>query len=156
MLKKMLLAGVFALMISAGAFAEDLVFVTINFYAESEVTPVKEFPEGIVMKPKIRFNNRKLPGFAHPMQIEIDKVQTLDQSFTVKGEGKVQLSVNCGTMVNGKQVGAPTIKCTEFVLNGKPTKKVPFVFKKWVTAADPILVKDGDTITIKATFEKVE
>ena len=154
MFRKMLLAGVLALTVSAGAFATEFVALSFNFYADGEITPDGELPAGIVMKKKVRFHNKKLFGFGHPFDINLDKIQSWEQSFKVKGEGKIIVSVSCRAVVNGKRAPVPTIKCTEFVVNGKAVK--PFSFNKWRAAAGPIFVKDGDTITLKAVFEKAE
>ena len=154
MFGKMLLAGVFALMISAGAFAEDIVALSFNFYADGEITPDGELPAGVVMKKKVRFHNKKLFGFGHPFDISLDKIKSWEQTFKVKGEDKIVVSVSGRSVVDGKRAPAPMIECTELVVNGKAVK--PFTFNKWRAAAGPIFVKDGDTITLKVSFEKTE
>ena len=42
------------------------------------------------------------------------------------------------------------------MLDGRPSKNVPFTFSKWTKAARGIMVEDGDTITIEAEFVKVK
>ena len=156
MLKKMLLAGVLALTVSAAVVADDFVAMTLNFYAEGNIVPDVEFPAGIVMMPRVRFPKKsKLPGHAYCVDFNLEKARELDATFTVKGEGKLVVSVNPRTMEDGKRVGAPRIKCVKMIVNGKPAK-TPFVFDKWRYAAAPIMVKNGDTISIEAAFEKVE
>ena len=153
MFKKMLLTGVFTFVFAAVSFATDFVALTFNFYAEGDIKPVGELPPGAVMKPRVRFNNKKLPGHAYCLDINLDKVQEIEHSFTVSGNGRLVISVNPRTMKDGKrQKAAPRVKCIRMVVNGKPAK-VPFVFNKWRYAANPIMVKDGDKITIDAAFE---
>ena len=157
MSKKMLLAGVFALMVSVGAFAGDVLAMSLNFYVpDGNVTPVNEFPAGVMMKNRVRFGNKKIPGYAYPLSIEIDRAPEIELVFKVTGSGEFLVSVNPVIWSGNKIVSSMKVKCTEFVLNGKPAQKVPFVFDKWVPAADKIIVKDGDIVTIKAAFEKVE
>jgi len=153
MFRKMILTGVFAFVFAAVSFATDFVAMTFNFYAEGDIKPVGDLPPGIVMKPRVRFNNKKLPGHAYCVDFDLDKAQELEHSFTIKGNGKLVISVNPRTMLNGKQQKtAPRVKCIRMVVNGKPAK-TPFVFDKWRYAANPIMVKDGDTITVDAAFE---
>ena len=155
MFKKMLFSAVFALIFSA-AFADDFVAMTLNFYADGNITPEGDFPAGIMMMPRVRFNNKKLPGHAYCVDINLEKAQAFEQTFTIKGNGKLVVSVNPRTMTNGKREKvAPKVKCIKMVVNGKPTK-TPFVFDKWRYAAPEIMVKDGDTVTIEAAFAKVD
>ena len=158
MFRKMLLAGVFAFLASAGAFAADALWMSLNFYSdEGKITPVGEFPAGVSMAKPIKFSAKtKLKGYAWPVRIEIDRVPSVELQFKVEGSGVLAVSVNPVIWEGSKVVSRMKVKCTEFVLNGKPTKKLPFTFDKWVHAADKINVADGDTVTIKATFEKVE
>ena len=158
MFKKFLLAGVFALMVSTYAFAADVLGMSLNFYSdEGKITPIGEFPAGVLMGKPIKFPAKaKLKGYAWPVRIEIDRVPSIDLQFKVEGNGVLAVSVNPVIWEGSKIVSTMKVKCTEFVLNGRPTKRIPFTFDKWVHAADKINVEDGDTITIKATFEKVE
>ena len=156
MLKKMLLAGAVSLLVSAGAFAADVLAMSLNFYDnDGNVTVAGELPEGVMMKKKIPFSNKKLKGFAYPVVIEIDRAPSIDLSFKIAGSGEFVVSVNPVIWEGSKIVSTMKVKCTEFVLNGKPRKAVPFTFDKWFPAGK-IKVKDGDTVTIKATFAKVE
>ena len=158
MFKKILLAGVFAFLTATGAFAADALWMSLNFYSEEgKITPVGEFPAGVTMAKPIKFAAKtKLKGHAWPVRIEIDRAPSVELQFKAEGSGVLALSVNPVIWEGSKIVSRMKVKCTEFVLNGKPTKKLPFTFDKWVHAADKINVADGDTITIKATFEKVE
>ena len=156
MLKKLILA-VALLAVACGVSAADFVTISFNFYTDGAITPEKELPEGIVQLKKVRFHNKKIFGFGHPFRVNLDKHPSVELSFKVKGEGKIVVSVspNGGKTADGKRIPAPELKCTEFVLNGKPVK-TPFTFKKWKAAAPEIHVADGDVITVKAAFEKVE
>ena len=156
MLKKMLLAGAVSLLVSAGAFAADVLAMSLNFYDnDGNVTVAGDLPEGVMMKKRIRFSNKKLPGYAYPLAIEIDRAPSVDLAFKIEGSGEFVVSVNPVIWEGGKITSTMKVKCTEFVLNGKARKAVPFTFDKWFPAGK-IKVKDGDTVTIKATFEKVE
>jgi len=156
MLKKLLLAGIFALVFSAVSFADDFVAMTINFYADGDITPDGEFPAGVVMLPKSRFSNKNLPGHAYCVDINLEKAQEVEQTFTVKGAGRLVVSVNPRRVIGGqRQKEAPRVKCVKMVVNGK-SYKTPYVFNKWRYGAPQITVKDGDTLTIKAVFKKVE
>ena len=159
MLKKMLLGSVLALLVSAGAFAADVLAMSLNFYDDKgSVTPVGEFPAGVLMGKPIKFPAKsKLKGYAWPVRVEIDRAPSIELTFKIKGSGELVVSVNPEIWVAGKGiVSRMTVKCTEFVLDGRPNKKGPFTFSKWTKAARGIMVEDGDIITIKATFEKVE
>ena len=156
MLKKMLLAGAFALMVSAGAFAADVLAMSLNFYDnDGNVTVAGDLPAGVMMKKRIRFSNKKLKGYAYPLTIEIDRTPSVDLAFKITGQGEFVVSVNPVIWEGGKIVSTMKVKCTEFVLNGKPRKAGAFTFDKWFPAGK-IKVKDGDIVTVKATFEKVE
>ena len=157
MLKKLILAAAL-LAVGCGVSAADFVTISFNFYTDGAITPETELPAGIVQLKKVRFHNKKIFGFGHPFRINLDKHPSVELSFKVKGEGKIVVSVspNAGKTADGKRIPAPELKCTEFVLNGKPRKNIPFVFDKWTAVNDKIKVKDGDIVTIKATFEKVE
>lgn len=156
MFRKMLLAGVCALMVSAGAFAADVLAMSLNFYDnDGNVTVASELPEGVMMKKRIRFSNKKLKGYAYPLHIEIDRAPSVDLSFKITGQGEFVVSVNPVIWEGSKVTSRMKVKCTEFVLNGRPRTTLPFTFDKWFPAGK-IKVKDGDIVTIKATFEKVE
>ncbi len=159
MFKKILLTGVFAFAASVGAFAADSLGMSLNFYSdEGKITPVGEFPAGVTMGKSIKFPAKsKLKGYAWPVLIEIDRAPSVELTFKIKGSGELVVSVNPEIWRAGVGVvSRMTVKCTEFVLDGRPNKNVPFTFSKWTKAARGIIVEDGDTITIKATFEKVE
>ena len=158
MIRKMLLAGVFALVFSAGAFAADFVALTFNYYADGEIIPDGDLPDGLKLN-KGRFNNKNLPGHAFGIRLDLAKTPTFKHSFTVQGGGRLVISVNPFTMVDGKYVKI-RVKCVKMVVKGASEVKgkpypVPFVFDKWRYAFPEMMVKDGDTITIEATFVKL-
>lgn len=160
MFKKMLLAGLFAFAACAGAFAADVLGMSLNFYSDDgKIAPVGEFPAGVKMGKPIKFPAKsKLKGYAWPVLIEIDKTPEINLEFKVEGSGELVVSLNPEIWVAGKGiVSRMTVKCIKFVLNGRPNKKVPFTFSKWTKAtARGIQVEDGDTISIKAEFVKME
>lgn len=167
MSKKILLAGVFALLISVGAFAADTLAMSLNFYsAKGVIAPEGEFPAGVLMGKPIKFPAKsKLPGYAWPLAIEIDRAPSIELQFKVKGSGNLVVSLNPEIWRKGEGiVSRMTVKCTEFTMNVKPKRQKaftfglqePLTFSKWTKATREIMVEDGDVITIKATFEKVE
>ncbi len=159
MFKKMLLAGLFAFAASAVAFAADVLGMSLNFYSDTgKIAPAGEFPAGVTMGKPIKFPAKsKLKGYAWPVRIEIDRAPTIELEFKVEGDGELVVSLNPEIWNGGKIISKMTVKCIKFVLNGRPNKKVPFTFSKWTKAtARGIMVEDGDTVTIKAEFVKME
>ena len=159
MFKKILLVGVFAFAASVGAFAADVLGMSLNFYsANGKITPVGDFPAGVTMGSPIKFPAKsRLKGHAWPVLVEIDRAPSIELKFKIKGSGELVVSVNPEIWAAGRGiVSRMTVRCTEFVLDGRPNRNVPFTFSKWTKAARGIMVEDGDVITIKATFEKVE
>lgn len=152
MLKKLVFAGLLSLLACAGAFAEEFVSISFNFYSAGVIVPEGEVPAGVTIGKKIRFHNPKLFGFAHPLEMNLGKTKSIKMKFKVKGgDGKVVVSVNSRAVKNGKKLPAPKIKCTEFVLNEEEVS-TPFTYNKW-KAVKQIEVVDGDTITLEAAFE---
>ena len=154
-MKKLLLAGILSVMACAGAFAVEIVNLSFNFYSAGEIVLDGEAPAGVTICRKIRFHNPKLFGYAFPLQINLDKIKSIDLKFKVKGgEGKMEASVSPSAFKDGKKLPAPTLKCTEFLLNDEEVA-TPFTFKKW-KGVKKVMLEDGDTITVKATFEAVK
>jgi len=154
-MKKLFLTGVLSLLVCAGAFATDIVTISFNFYSAGEIVLDGKAPEGVTICRKIRFHNPKLFGFAFPVQINLDKTKSVELKFKVKGgSGKMEASVSPMAVKDGKKLPVPTLKCTEFELNEEEVD-TPFTFKKW-KGVKTIMLEDGDTITIKASFEKAE
>lgn len=155
----------FAVMLIAGltvsAFAADIVALDLNFYSEEE-TSVKtagELPEGIVMNRRIRFRNPALHGFAYPVRIDLGKTKTIDLTFNVTGNGAISPSLHgYSADDNGKVVKKLKFKCTALEFCGEPSSRpLPFLVEQWTNMLPwGIRVSDGDTVTIKATFETVE
>ena len=151
-MKKLLLAGILALLACAGASATEIATISFNFYSGGEIVLEGEVPAGVTICRKIRFHNPKLFGYAFPLNIDLSKTKSVELKFKVRGgEGKMEASVNCRAVKNGKKVPGLKLKCTEFVLNDEEVA-TPFTFNKW-TGVKKIMLEDGDTITIRATFE---
>ena len=104
---------------------------------------------------KIRFHNPKLKGNAFPVRVDLEKVQSVDLKFKVKGAGKIIPSV-CGIPVP-KRSGWE-IECTEFEFCGDASDKTPFTFTKWTSMGSnpPFVAEDGETLTLKAKFKPVK
>ncbi len=154
------------LLVAGGAvstFAANVIAMDLNFYTKDggTVKPVGELPDGVTMGRKIRFSNPKIKGFAYPVRIYFDKVKSVELKFVVSaGSGKIAPSL-CGIVVNdeGKETGKFVFKCTKLEFYDEDTpKKLPFTVEKWVNMFPPwgAPVTEGDTFTIKATFESAE
>ena len=154
------------LLIACGAlpaFAANIIAMDLNFYTKDggTVKPVGKLPDGVYMNRKIRFSNPKLKGFAYPVRIDFDKVKSVELKFVVSsGSGKLAPSL-CGMVTgpDGKMIGKFVFKCTklEFCDEESPLK-LPMVIEKWINMFPPwgVPVTEGDTVTVKATFESVE
>ena len=154
-MKKLLLVGVLSVMACAGAWAAEIATISFNFYSDGVIELDGKAPAGVTVCRKIRFHNPKLHGFAFPLEINLDKTKSVELTFKVKGgSGKMQVSTNCAAVKNGKKQPAPTLKCTEFILNDEEVA-TPFIIKKW-KGVKWVTLEDGDTITVKATFEVVK
>ena len=153
-MKKLLLAGILSVA-CLGAFAAEIASISFNFYSDGVIELDGKAPAGVTICRKIRFHDPKLHGFAFPLEIDLDKTKSVDLKFKVKGgSGRMQVSVNCRAVRNGKKLPAPTLECTEFVLNDEEVA-TPFTIKKW-RGVKWVTLEDGDTITVKATFEVVK
>ena len=144
-------------------FAANIIEMDLNFYTQDggTVKPAGELPEGVTMGKKIRFSNPKIKGFAYPVMIDFDKVKSMDLKFSVSaGSGKIAPSL-CGLVINadGKMTGKFVFKCIklEFCAEKSP-RELPMTIEKWINMFPPwgVPVTEGDTVTVKATFEKVE
>ena len=154
-MKKFLIAGLLSLLACAGAYATDIAVISFNFYSDGVIELEGKAPAGVTICRKIRFHDPKLHGFAFPLEINLDKTKSVDLKFKVKGgSGKMQVSMNCAAVKNGKKQPAPTLKCTEFILDDEEVA-TPITIKKW-TGVKWVQLEDGDTITVKATFEVVK
>lgn len=154
-MKKVLLVGFLSLLTCAGAFAAEFASISFNFYSGGVIVPEGKVPAGVTVCKKIRFHNPKLFGYAHPIEINLDKTKSVKMKFKVKGgSGRVVVSVNCKKVEKGKKSAATTLKCKEFILDEEEAE-TPFTFSKW-KAVKEIKVEDGDTITLEASFEPAE
>ena len=155
MLKKLFFAGMLSLLACASGLATEIASISFNFYSAGEIVLEGEAPEGVTICPKIRFHNPKLFGYAFPLEVNLEKTRSVELTFKVKGgSGKMEASVNCRAFSGKKRLPAPTLRCTEFVLNGEDVA-TPFTIKKW-KGVKTIMLEDGDTITIRASFEVVK
>ena len=153
-MKKLLLAGILSAA-CFGAFAAEIATISFNFYSDGVIALDGKAPAGVTICRKIRFHDPKLHGFAFPLEINLDKTKSVDLKFKVKGgSGKMQVSVNCAAVKNGKKQPAPTLECTEFVLNDEEVA-TPFTITRW-KGVKWVALEDGDTITVKATFAVVK
>ena len=155
MSKKVLFASLLSLLMCAGALATEVATISFNFYSGGEIVLEGKAPAGVTICRKIRFHNPKLFGYAFPLEVNLDKTKSVELTFKVKGgSGKMEASVNCRAFNGRKKLPAPTLRCTEFVLNDEEVA-TPFTIKKW-KGVKTVMLEDGDTITVKATFEVVK
>ena len=154
-MKKLLLP----VLLCAAAFAVsagDWVEIDFNFYNPDGVITVEgKLPDGVTFGRKIRFHNPKLKGNAFPIRVNLEKTQSVDLKFKVKGEGKIIPSV-CG-ITDPKRSGWE-IECLEFEFCGEASDKTPFTFKKWTSVGTkpPFNAEDGEIITVKAKFKLIK
>ena len=146
---------------AVSAFAADIVALDLNFYStvETSIKAAGELPPGVFMNGRIRFSNPRLNGFAYPVRIDLGKTKTIDLTFTVSGKGVISPSLHgYFTDRDGKVGGKLRFKCTALEFCGRPAGvKLPFVVEKWTNMLPKgVAVADGETITLKATFENVE
>ena len=163
MFKKLFAVMLLAACGALSADAANVIALDLNFYTRDggTVKAVGKLPDGVTMGKKIRFSNPKLKGFAYPVRIDFDKVKSIDLKFVVSaGSGKLAPSL-CGIVVNsdGKTTGKFVFKCTklEFADEDSP-RQLPMVIEKWINMFPPwgVPVTEGDTVTVKATFESAE
>ena len=146
-------------LLCAAAFAvsaADWVEIDFNFYNPDGVITVEgKLPEGVELRPKIRFNNPKLKGHAFTIWVDLDKTQSFDIKLKVKGDGVIDPSVNLTPRPMRKNW---EVECQEFEFCGEASDKTPFVFKKWTSMGSnpPFVAEDGETITIKAKFKPIK
>ena len=148
---------------AVSAFAAHVIEMDLNFYTKDggTVKAVGKLPDGVTMGRKIRFSNPKLKGFAYPVRIDFDKVKSIDLKFVVSaGSGKIAPSL-CGmvTRADGTMAGKFVFKCTKLEFCDEDTPKtLPFTVDKWINMFPPwgVPVTEGDTVTVKATFESIE
>lgn len=154
MLKKMLVA-VFAAVLGGTAFAiEDITQVDFNFYSDGDIVLEGELPAGVTFGPKSRFRDPKLKGYGFPIRFDVNKVQSLNMKFTVKGNGgKIVLSIIRYSRDEQKHTKALPLTCKVFEFCDEPSKSVPCVAKRWKSMMS-YEVEPGDSLTLKAEFEK--
>ena len=142
------LLTVFVTAVSAG----DIVRFDFNCYgSDADIVPVGKLPDGVSIRKKAPFNNRKIVGRATPLIIDLGKVRKLDLAFNFSGKpGKIVPSLIPWRRKDGSM---PTLECTKLELNGKVSPKTPIKFADWVNMGIKIDVQDGDTITLKMEFK---
>ena len=155
-MKKLMMMAAMICGAALAVAAKDYVAVSMNFYnPDGEITVEGKLPEGVTFGKKIRFHNPKLKGNAFPIRINLEKAQSVDVKFKVKGSGRIDPSVSCRP--EPKRAGWE-IECSEFEFCGEASDKTPLVFKKWTSMGpQPMFVaEDGETLTVKATFKKIK
>ena len=136
--------------------AKDYVAVSMNYYnPDGEITVEGKLPDGVELRPKIRFNNPKLKGHAFSLWVDIAKVQSIDVKLKVRGGGVIDPSVNLASVPVRK---GWEVECLEFEFCGEASDKTPFTFKKWTSMGSkpPFTAEDGEILTVKAKFKLIK
>ena len=163
MCKKLFAVALSVICGALSASAANVIAMDLNFYTRDggTVKVAGELPDGVTMGRKIRFSNPKLKGFAYPVRIDFDKVKSIDLKFVVSaGSGKIAPSL-CGmvTRADGTMAGKFVFKCTKLEFCDEDTpKKLPMTIERWINMFPPwgVPVTEGDTVTVRATFESAE
>lgn len=149
---KKLMISVFALVLGATAVqAKDLVTVEIYFSGEGSVSLVGNLPKGM-----FRAEAKKGSwGIMYPFYIDLDKAQSFELKFKIKGEGKFSPALFAFRREEGKKNQAIAATCKAFELDGESASAVPCTLGKWKRLMTKE-VENGDEVVIKAEFEKPE
>ena len=152
-----------ALLLTGAAFcanAAEIVSIDLNYYSTGPISvkPVGKLPRGVTMTKPVKFRDPKLKGLAFRIRVDIAKAQSVDLKFVVTGSGRICPSLS-GHNINarGKSTGQFVFKCTKLEFCDEPAAvKLPFTVEKWKNMLPRgIDVSDGETITLKASFEKL-
>ena len=137
--------------LAVAGFAGDIVRFDFNCYgSDADIVPVGKLPDGVTIRKKAPFNNKKIVGRATPLIIDLGKVRKIDLEFTFHGKtGTIVPSLIPWRRKDGKM---PVLECTKLELNGKASPKAPLKFADWVNMGIKIEANDGDTITLKMEF----
>ena len=155
-MKKVVLMAAMLCGAALAVSAKDFLAISMNFYNPGGVVTVEgKLPDGVVLLPKVRFNNPKLKGHAFTLRVDIDKVQSVDVKLKVRGAGVIDPSVNLVTVPTRK---GWEVECLEFEFCGDASDKTPFTFKKWTSVGTkpPFNAEDGEIITVKAKFKLIK
>lgn len=155
MLKKIGIA-VFAAVLGVFTIeAADILQIDFNFYSDGDIVLDGKLPEGVTFGPRRPFRNTKAKGYGFPIIFDVNKVQSIDMKFTVKGKGGrlvpsvIRFSRDPKT---GKTQALP-VTCKVFEFCDESSSHVPCVISRWKGMMD-YRVENGDVLTLKAEFEK--
>ena len=141
--------------------AAEIVSLDLNLYSTGPISvkAAGKLPSGVTLGKPIKYRNPQLKGLAFPVRIDLGKTRTVEISLVVSGDAKICPSLSGRvTGAKGKRIRQLKFKCTAFEFCDEPTPyKLPRVIEKWTNMLPRgIEVSDGEIITVKATFEKVE
>jgi len=154
-----------AALLAAGAAvcvrAAEIVSIDLNYYSTEPISVkvVGKLPKGVTMPKPIKFRDPKLKGLAFRIRVDLAKAQSIDLKFVVSGSGRICPSLSGYTSnAKGKASGKFVYKCTAFEFcDEPPAVKLPFTVVKWKNMLPRgVDVTDGETVTIKATFERAD
>lgn len=149
------------LLVCCGAVsAAEIVALDLNFYSTGPISikAVGKLPVGVTLGKPIKYRNPALKGLAFPIRIDLGKTKKIDIALTVSGDGRICPSLNGSvTGARGKRIRQLKFKCTALEFCDEPAAQLPRVIEKWTNMLSRgIEVTDGETITVKASFEKAE
>ena len=156
-----IIVGLTALCVAVSAGAASIVSFHFNFYCEGGELELLGTPSpGVKFGKKIRFRNPALVGHAFPVEIDLDKTREMEVTLVVtSGSGRIVPSLS-GRIRDPRSKKTRPLKfvCTKFEFCGEPpAKKLPFTVAKWTNMLPAgVIVTEGETVTIKASFEKAE
>lgn len=153
-------AGFFAVMLAVAASAAEIISYQLNFYSADGDLKLQGKPSaGVKLKKKIRFRNPELIGHAFPLEIDLNETDTIEATVVItSGSGKIVPSLSARGTKSGRGGRFSSFVCTEFDYCGEPSaKKLPFTVTKWTNMLPAgVIVSEGDTVTIRAKFERVK
>jgi hypothetical protein len=143
------------------AAAAEIISIDLNYYSTEPISvrPEGKLPRGVTMVKPVKFRDPKFKGLAFRIRVDIAKAQSVNLKFTVSGSGRICPSLSGHTVnAKGRSTGQFVFKCTRFEFcDEPPAVKLPFVVGKWKNMLPRgIDVSDGETVTLKASFEKAE
>ena len=152
MLKKLMIS-IFAIALGTVVVeATDLVTLELYFAGEG-ITVEGKLPPGVFRTPA-----KECQGTYKvmcPYFINVDKTQSVELKFKVKGDGKFSPALFAFRHEDGKKNQAIPVTCKSFEVDGEPAGNVPCSLEQWKRIMAKV-VSDGDVVTIKLEIEKAK
>ena len=155
MLKKSFLTAMTLFAFAAATFAADIVRLDLNYYCRGQLKLLSKLPDGITMSARKNYSQKKFANIClYTVSIDVGKVQDFEFEIeVVDTEGKKRVKLDPSLSPSGKLA----VECLEFEVGDEISTLVPCKITKWTSMIKgAVLVKQGDKITIKGKFKKVE